>query len=479
MYKLYHGDALDILKTFPENSIDSLVCDPPACIGFMQKDFDTFESRESFIKYLVDIFHEVLRVLKPGAHGFVWALPKTSHWTATSLENAGFEVKDIITHHFGQGFPKSVNLSRAIDKAANAPREVIGLRHDAAKLNKSVQEAPGGWTTSHRIPEITAPATEAAKKFDGWGSALKPATEFWILVRKPLSEKTLVKNVVKWGTGGLNIDETRVQTTDNLNGGAYCKDKQDDGEWGTMHRFTGKDYEQPTGRFPANVVMTHSEQCVHNGVKRVKSDSLCVNENRANDKSKNVYGDYKSMQGPNAGYAKDGYEEVEDWTCHESCPIFLMNEQSGILTSGTGAVKKSTAKGYKGNDYGTESRPEGTPMVSYGDTGGAARFFKNFDPFIYQAKPAKKEKNEGLENLENKHPTVKSTKLMSYLISMITPPGGTVLDCFTGSGSTGVAALNSGFQFIGIEKEQEYFTVAEARLESCETKSDLQPAVVE
>lgn len=336
LVKLYNDDCLEKLKRAPDNSVDSLVTDPPAGIGFMSKAWDGDKGgREQWIAWMQEVMTEALRVMKPGAHGLVWALPRTSHWTGTALENAGFEVRDSIVHLFGSGFPKSRNIG------------------------------------------------------EGRGTALKPAHETWILIRKPLGESTVAKNVLKHGTGALNIDASRIDNGDikpgaiisSVGQGFYNKKKVSD--WlqeGRTHAPCGKDLSllwirlsdsrnelaeihanekrQSLGRFPANLMLSHLPEC-------------------------------------------------ED-ACAEGCPVAELGEPS--------------------------------------------RFF-------YCAKASKRDKG-----VYNTHPTVKNTALMKYLITLITPPGGTVLDPFMGSGSTGVAAVADGFGFIGIEQDAEYFEIAKKRI---------------
>lgn len=372
--QLYKGECLEVLKTLPDNSIDSLVTDPPAGINMMQAAFDSDRGgREQWIDWLTSIAQECLRCLKPGSYGLVWALPRTSHWTTTALENASFDIKEIIVHNFASGYPKGKNIGKELSQ------------------------------------------------FAGFNTSIKPSNEFWILCQKPISEKTIVDNVLKWGTGAMNIDACRISTTDNLNGGAYAKDgnKRNDG-W-RMKRGGAGEYVQPAGRFPSATINSHGEGCKPMG--------------------------------------------LEQWKCEEGCPVRLLDEQSGILKSGTGAVKHKSGTGYSPNTYGKESRPEGTPMISYGDEGGASRFFKQLeaDPFIYQSKPAKSEKNKGID-MVNDHISVKSLFLMKYLCRLITPIGGTVLDPFMGSGTTGVAALEEGFKFVGIEMDEHYFDIAKQRI---------------
>lgn len=324
---LHRGDCLEVLKQIEANSIDALITDPPAGISFMGKDWD---SGKNFIPVMTEIFQEVLRCLKPGAHGLVWALPRTSHWTAIALENAGFEIRDVVTHLFGTGFPKSHNLG------------------------------------------------------EGRGTALKPASEHWILVRKPISEKTVAANVLKWGTGGINIDECRIECPPirTIQGGKKINSNNFNNPDGNGEiRYSV--YENTKGRFPANLVL--DEQAAE-----------------------------------------------------------MLDEQSGQLSQ-CGGPKKTT------HDQGMFGI--GTPGHIYREADrGASRFF-------YVAKANKKDRGDG-----NNHPTVKSTKLMEYLIKLITPPNAIILDPFIGSGSTGVAAKRLGFQFIGIEKNEEYFKIAERRI---------------
>lgn len=341
---LIKGDCLEALKDLQDHSVDSMITDPPAGISFMGKSWD---KGEGFIPFMTSVMKEALRVLKPGAHGLVWAIPRTSHWTATALENAGFEIRDVITHLFGTGFPKSLNVGKQTNR------------------------------TEHQ----------------GIGTALKPASEHWILIRKPCSEKTVAANVLKHGTGGINIDASRIQLIGEKNPSiARYNSTIQKGSNGWEHSNRGANFDDRTeasmnlGRFPANLILD---------------------------------------------------EEAAK----------LLDEQSGNLTSGKPTGNKNRGNGYHGN-FGE------IPVTGFGDSGGASRFF-------YCAKASKADKGK-----DNTHPTVKSTKLMSYLINLITPPQGVVLDPFMGSGSTGVAAIREGFKFIGIEKEDDYLQIAERRIEN-------------
>lgn len=247
---LLHGDCLELLKTLEPDSVDSLVTDPPAGISFMGKSWDSDKGgRQEWTAWMESVMRECLRVLKPGAHGLVWAIPRTSHWTMTALEDAGFEVRDVCTHLFGQGFPKSLDISKAIDKAAGAEREKLGVAgKSGSKRGSMAGDFKGGEYFA------TAPATAPATAWQGWGTALKPAAEFWILVRKPCSEKTVAANVLKWGTGGLNIDGSRIASSDKLG-------RINNVRKGASSYNLGKSSQELNtsdlagGRFPANLIL--------------------------------------------------------------------------------------------------------------------------------------------------------------------------------------------------------------------------------
>lgn len=430
---IYQGDCLEVLKTLDSNSIDSMVTDPPAGISFMGKEWD---KSDGFIPFMTSIMTEALRVLKPGAHALVWAIPRTSHWTATALENAGFEIRDVITHLFGSGFPKSHNIEKAT----------------------------------------------LDSKFKGWGTALKPASEHWILVRKPLSEKTVAANVLKWGTGGINIDGSRVglQFGETTHGSGANQGNKVYGDY-VEKRVGAPNVTSAQGRFPANLVLSHDEGCELVGSKKVKA----IKGGNSTNVNNKVYGKYEAeLDKKSCGFGdEDGTETVAAYNCTPTCAVAMLDEQSGTLKSGGHSPAKTYNKlGYHG--HGSGANFDYSPSQ-----GGASRFF-------YCAKASKSDKNAGCEGLEyressvgdnrpsgnmnqrihgienreeiknqNHHPTVKSTKLMSYLINLITPVGGIVLDPFMGSGSTGVSAIRERFQFIGIEREPEYLKIARARID--------------
>jgi site-specific DNA-methyltransferase (adenine-specific) len=383
-FELHHGDCLDVLKTLADCSVDAIVTDPPAGIAFMNREWDRDKGgKADWIQWMQSVADQCLRVIKPGGHALVWAIPRTSHWTGTAWEDAGWQPRDKIYHVFGSGFPKSLDISKSIDKAAGAERE----RYDRPAFGRTFSDDNG---STYGTAISNTPATEAAKQWEGWGTALKPAAEEWWLFRKPLIG-TVAANVLEHGTGGLNIDGCRVGTDGETPCGSGNR-------LGTGNTYQMKDYVStnggnvtpPEGRFPANFI-------------------------------------------------HDGSEQV----------LALFPE----VTCGKPAGVKA---GNNNNVFGQFAG--GIPVTGFGDSGSAARFF-------YCAKASRDDRDEGLPmDQHSSHPTVKPTDLMRYLCRLITPPNGIVLDPFTGSGSTGKAAMAEGFRFVGIEREAEYIEIARARI---------------
>jgi DNA modification methylase len=271
MINLLNGDCLEMMKGLEDNSVDSIVTDPPYGISFMSKKWD-------YAIPSVEVWREAMRVLKPGGHALIACGTRTQHRMVCNIEDAGFEIRDVVSWIYGSGFPKSLNISKAIDKAAGVerPDAIKGGHMGAAGRAHGLDSASErSLEIEKTIPSIVGkgalmagtPITEEAKQWDGWGTALKPACEFFTLCRKPLSESTIAKNVLKWGVGGINIDGCRVETEENIregNRGASGKLNGDEREGKALGMFDGeKDHiytQNPQGRFPANLIHDGSQE---------------------------------------------------------------------------------------------------------------------------------------------------------------------------------------------------------------------------
>jgi hypothetical protein len=248
--KVFNDDCLNVLREMPDNSVDSIVTDPPYGISFMAKKWD-------YDVPSVKVWKEAMRVLKPGGHALIACGTRTQHRMVCNIEDAGFEIRDVVSWIYGSGFPKSLNISKAIDKAAGVEREVIHSKTGA----KPGTHGGSGQYGHGEDRSITAPATDKAKQWDGWGTALKPACEFFTLCRKPLSESTVAKNVLKWGTGGINIDGCRVgkaikPTQSGMQRFREYSDKNTGQSRPKMQATTPKEQ----GRFPANLIHDGSQE---------------------------------------------------------------------------------------------------------------------------------------------------------------------------------------------------------------------------
>ena len=485
MIDLRLGDCIEVLKTLPDNSVDSIVTDPPyhltsivkrfgkegsapaqfgtdgaysrASKGFMGKEWDGGD-----IAFRIDVWSECLRVLKPGGHLLSFSHSRTYHRMAVAIEDAGFEVRDQIMWIYGSGFPKSHNIGKAIDKRGgnNHLTQEIGEKLKSARESRKITKTQAdemfcngttnymwfeGRTDGIRLPDdesfrkicnqweelkpyqdliksanreiigqydgdmgglggerlgqpngdITIAATESAKIWEGWGTALKPAHEPICMARKPLSEKSIAENVLKWGTGGINIDGCRIEignekiprlnvpyehkANNNFGGG-------NDGRLGT----TTMSQDDVEGRFPANIMFDDDTD--------------------------------------------------EDWKRYFYCPKVSKKERNAGLDD-----LPETTNRQKGH--------------------GLDRICGNCGAKMLKPQDCKCEEPDWISPpKKNTHPTVKPIKLMEYLIKLVTPKGGVVLEPFMGSGSTGIAAKNLGMSFIGIEKEEEYFDIAKQRI---------------
>jgi hypothetical protein len=253
--KVFNDDCLNVLREMPDNSVDSIVCDPPYGISFMAKKWD-------YDVPSVEVWKEALRVLKPGGHALIACGTRTQHRMVCNIEDAGFEIRDVVSWIYGSGFPKSLNISKAIDKAAGVEREVIHSKTGA----KPGTHGGSGQYGHGEDRSITAPATDEAKQWDGWGTALKPSCEFFTLCRKPLGEKTVAANVLKWGTGGINIDGCRVEGISDSDKNNFHQNRKTIKEYkgdDTLYKLGTKKVcsaENPQGRFPANLIHDGSQE---------------------------------------------------------------------------------------------------------------------------------------------------------------------------------------------------------------------------
>ena len=407
---LFHGESTEVLKGLEANSVDSVVCDPPYGLskepdivkvltewttgdeafvpdgkGFMSKEWDGFVPPPS-------LWREVYRVLKPGGHALVFAGSRTQDLMTISLRLAGFEVRDVIEWLYFSGFPKSHDVSKAFDRRAGAERVVVGTGTSGKTY---AMGGLRGEQTSEGVYDITAPATDLARKWDGWGTALKPAHEPIIVVRKPLIDAdtgrklTVADCVEKYGTGAINIDATRIDgapRTTHKDGNQYAKKDTTFGGWGTMDNHLELSNKVPEKRFPANCITLDSDE---------------------------FYSKYF-----NVGQANISPEELSKK-----------------------ASKKDRNSDWRGEEIALEEAPTGHENLQ--NSNG----FERFNTIN-----------------RNNHPTVKPTDLMAWLVRLVTPAGGTVLDPFAGSGSTLVAAKREGFGFIGVELTDEYIPIIEARV---------------
>jgi len=439
--KIIQGDCLEKLKELEDNSVDSIVTDPPYELGFMGKSWDN-----TGIANNVEMWKECLRVLKPGGHLLAFSGTRTYHRMASAIEDAGFEVRDMIEWVYGSGFPKSLNIGKKVDELQGNEREVVGKGKGVGgeNLNKLSREngnddenakSCGAYGKGAKQVPIEIDITKGTSEWEGWGTALKPAHEPICMARKPLSEKNIAENCLKWGTGGINIDESRISVNPEIDDmlREVKREKRQTETWENGSGFKNETNSLTgvpiNGRFPANLIHDNSEEVRE-----------CF---------------------PNAGKGNGG------------------------------KPYNYAGKEYNNKDTSMFNGDKPQAPSNFNDSGNASRFFKSI---IYTPKASKAERNRGCEGLEekpkvfngqsdkpstdmkdvekrfttlpkaNNHPTVKPIALMEYLIKMVTPKGGVVLDPFTGSGSTGVACKKNGFGFIGIELEPDYCKIAEQRL---------------
>lgn len=429
-WQILTGDCIEQMRQLEPESINAVVTDPPYELGFMGKSWDN-----SGIANSVEMWSEVLRVLKPGGHVLAFSGTRTYHRMVCAAEDAGFEIRDQIAWMFGSGFPKSLDVSKAIDKGAGAERQVT---REASRDLDPGEHITFDQRSSSERERRDIPATAAAA-WSGWGTALKPAFEPIVVARKPLIG-TVAQNVLEHGTGAINIDATRVEFVDDNDLAAAA--------------------------------------AAAAAAQRSTADQ---NANRT------AYGEFNNGKGSLEPYLANMHKGR--WPANvvlDPEAAAILDAQTGELVSGPesdrGHRRNADSEASR-NAYGGFQGQEATGVL-YGDRGGASRFF-------YCAKTSSAERNAGLDGFEikrpdrdtghtdgrqwdipgshstpraNSHPTVKPVSLMRWLCRLITPPGGAILDPFNGSGSTGCAAVLEGFNYIGIEREPEYVEIAEARI---------------
>jgi len=435
---LLTGNCLELLAEMPDNSVDSIVTDPPYELGFMGKSWDN-----SGIAYSVELWSQALRVLKPGGHLLAFGGSRTYHRLASAVEDAGFEIRDQIMYLYGSGFPKSLNIAKSIENkittgsaAKNGFHKLEGERTGEGRIGMydTVEEQGFRKVNPNQLGAFNLdPTTPEAQQWQGWGTALKPAHEPIVVARKPLIG-TVATNVLTYGTGAMNIDGSRVGTTDNFDG------------------LKGR---------PITKLATRREG---------ETDEEYKNRVLESTGQQEALAKLKDLGRWPANVIHDGSEEVL---------ARFPNTKGGTAVRGKSG----------GNTFGGDNPKPPLDDIGYGDSGSAARFF-------YCAKASRSERNAGLEGLPEKpggsnakgytqdvangldrnrpvanfHPTVKPIALMRYLVKLVTPPNGTVLDPFLGSGSTAVAAILEGFQWIGCELTEDYWAIIDARVSWAESE---------
>lgn len=439
---LHLGDCIEVMQTMPENSLDSIICDPPYLISFMSRAFDSQHKSlpganegQKMQEWHRRWVTEAYRILKPGGHLAAFGGDRTHHRLMSAMEDVGFELRFGLYWCYGSGFPKSMDASKALDQhfGMKDKREVVGLsnRHGGGINNNYMG------MTKETSNAITKPYHPLAKQWSGYGTATKPAVEICCVGRKSMIG-TLAENLLAWGTGAMNLDACRVEIDDNLNGGAYCngtKDLSNASSYATGINIG--EFKQPIGRFPPHLL--------HDGSEVVKQ---CFPE------------------------------------------------------SGNGSGNKSIVKRARNKGWANSSPGDGVEAIdNYGDSGSASRFFPSLPydeedcaTLFYCAKASRTDRNEGCELIDkrevreglkrstprsfeifeakgaigaprqNNHVSVKPTNLMRWICRLLTPKGGTLLDPFMGSGSTLKAAVLENFTCIGIEMDADYFAIAEARV---------------
>ncbi len=424
MEQIILGHCLQKLKDIPSNSVDAIVTDPPYGLKFMGAKWD-------YDVPTVDEWKECLRVLKPGGYLLSFASTRTQHRMACNIEDAGFEIRDMIMWCFGSGFPKSLDIGKSIDKQAGLVRKIIGKRTDGrySSLGNDITSGQyiNGQPGKVEIGIITEPASKDSEEWEGWGTSLKPALEPITMARKPLSEKTIAENILKWGTGGINIDECRIES------------EKGKGVWGSSNKTVNPDRifvgspdaenyrteKHPKGRFPANLI--------HDGDQLVldlfpnNSGAAAPVKRGMDGKSKGIYGDFAQKGDDGETFRNDSGSAARFFYCAKAS---RSERNLGCETIEPKFIRRDDGQPYGMNT--SKFRPDGTER-------------KEVPP------------------QRNNHPTVKPLRLMQYLVKLVSKEGAVILDPYCGSGTTVLACILTNRQYIAIDKEEPYYEMTKKR----------------
>ena len=443
---IIQGDALKELKKLKPNSVDAVVTDPPYGLEFMGKKWDKFkkinsgrkrevneitaisrgpekyEGGSTLQEFVANWATECLRVLKPGGYLLSFAGTRTQHRIAAGIEDAGFEIRDMIAWVYGSGFPKSLNIGKAVDKLQGNERKGI---EPTGRYKYSFKDHKGKFVNTRDADgnvRVNVGLTKGTSEWEGWGTALKPALEPITVARKPLSEKTVAENVLKWGTGGIDIDGCRVGYTqpgeaeflNKRSGSSKSTIWQDDAERIKLQQNT-------QGRFPANLIHDGSDEVVELFPNTVPTS----------------YATNKTVKGGMFNYPGHGTEKIRDETRSASRFFYCAKASKSERNMGCEGLEEKTKSHITSQNFENALTGSG-----------------NIRNIVHK----------------NNHPTVKPIALMEYLVKLVSRKGATVLDPFAGSGSTGIACKKLDREFIGIEREEDYCKIAEARINSISEK---------
>mgnify|MGYP003111988605 CR=1 FL=1 len=467
---LLNGDCIEEMQKLIDDGkqVDSIVTDPPyhltsiterfgkegsapaqhgtdgafarASKGFMGKEWDGGD-----IAFRKETWELAYKLLKPGGHLLAFSGSRTYHRMAVAIEDAGFDIRDQIMWLYGSGFPKSLNIGKAIDKKLGNDREVVGTI-ERGSVEKAIEKGvgytadPANQNNKAIFGYGTETVTKGNTEWEGWGTALKPAHEPIVMARKPISEKSIADNVLKHGTGGINIDGCRIEYADENDRSGWHKTGgggkgYQDTDTFKIRKITPEEIQERTkdGRFPANVMHDGSEE-----VRKIFPKTGSKGKAKHPDTNPD-FRDAGKQSKEKIGIDKLSYGQTEN-----------------IKRKSVNRQPRKDDKVWTNKNSGMKSLQY---TIEYSDSGDASRYF-------YCPKVSRTERDKGLSGKKekNSHPTVKPVELMKYLCRLVTPKGGTVLDIFMGSGSTGMAAKDEGFDFIGIEKDKEYFQIAEQRI---------------